>query len=232
MSIRGRSSLRLPPYERLQPTGPVDWIGRYGHFGPSMLMRRRLRWAADVLREDMRRVLEIGFGSGVFQYELARRAGVSVGIDIHPHAARVRRQLEEDGVTSLLVRGDGSALPFGANVFDAVVLLSSLEFIPEPAACLRECCRVLRPHGRLVCIRPRQLALVDLGFRLLTGVDPETEFAGGRARVEAAAHATLGEAKRFLRPRGWPRSLAPYELLLYETPGGSPHAPAAVARLD
>lgn len=232
MRLWRQKKLRLPPYERLQSTGPVDWISRYGRFGPSMLMRRRLRWAADVLRDDMQRVLEIGFGSGVFQYELSRRSDVSVGIDIHPHAARVCRQLEDDGVTSVLVCGDGAALPFRSNVFDAVVILSSLEFVTDPAACLHECCRVLRAPGRLVCVRPRQMPLADLGFRLLTGVDPETEFAGGRARVEAAIRNTLGEAKRHLRPRGWPRLMAPYELLLYDSPSGAPHATPAVARCD
>lgn len=216
---RVRYKPRAPVYAHLQPTGPVDWIGRYGRCGPAILLRRRLRWAANALPADIGRVLEIGYGSGVFQYELSRRARASIGIDVHPHAARVRRQLQEDGVATSFVRGDGAELPFRSGSFDAVVILSSLEFIPDPESCLYECRRVLGPRGRLVCVRPRQLRLADLVFRVLTGVDPEAEFSGGRARAEAASRTALRDAKRYLRPWGWPRLMAPYELLLYDAVG-------------
>jgi ubiquinone/menaquinone biosynthesis C-methylase UbiE len=217
-----RQPLRFPRRRRLEATSAVDWISRYDHFGPGMLMRRRLQWAADLLPQHMERVLEIGFGSGVFQYELAGRARLSVGLDVHPNAARVRRQLQEDGISCALLRGDGARLPFASKAFDAVVILSSLEFVAEPGPCLAECRRVLRDGGRLVCVRPRHLPWIDRMFSLLMGRDPEMDFSGGRGRAEAAARVTLPEAQTQLRPAFWPGWLAPYEVLLFESRASQP----------
>ena len=45
-------------------------------------------------------------------------------------------------------------LPFVAAAFDAVVASSLLEYVDDPAAVLRECARVLRPGGAVLCTVP------------------------------------------------------------------------------
>jgi SAM-dependent methyltransferase len=52
------------------------------------------------------------------------------------------------------VRADVQALPFGDDSFDAIKITEVLEHVPDTAAALRECCRVLRPGGRLVATAP------------------------------------------------------------------------------
>ena len=54
-------------------------------------------------------------------------------------AARPRAQAGID-----LVRGAGEALPFADRSFDFVTLITSLEFIPDPARAVREALRVAR----------------------------------------------------------------------------------------
>jgi SAM-dependent methyltransferase len=208
----------FPRKGRLPTTGPVDWIAQYHTPGIGFVLRRRLAWVAAALPPRVERVLEIGYGSGVFQYALARRAGLSVGLDVHPHAALVRATLAEDHVHPALLQGSGVALPFRDRTFDAIVVISALEFVPDPAACLRECRRILRPGGRLVCVRPRELRWADTIFRVLTGSDPEAEFTGGRARVEDAIRTEVPTASRLARPAALPRFLAPYELLVFDAP--------------
>lgn len=52
------------------------------------------------------------------------------------------------------VRADVQALPFRDEAFDAIKITEVLEHVPDTAAALRECHRVLRPGGRLVATAP------------------------------------------------------------------------------
>lgn len=210
--------MKFPRKGALLKTGPVDWIERYDKPGIGLVLRRRLAWVSRRLPAQCERVLEIGYGSGVLQYELVTRAKLSVGVDIHPHGAMVRARLRADGLSVQLVRGNGTTLPFASGTFDAVVLVSALEFIPEPALCLRECRRVVRPSGRVVCLIPRELAWADAIFRWLTGHDPEADFHGARHKVQAALATAAPDSVRLRRPRWLPPGLAPYELVIVEVP--------------
>jgi SAM-dependent methyltransferase len=217
-SLRVRPSARFPRKGWLPTTGPVDWIAQYHTPGIGFVLRRRLAWVAGQLPTSAGAVLEIGYGSGVFQYELARRTHRAVGIDVHDKGAVVRDQLRKDGIDVALLQASGVTLPFRDRSFDAVVVVSALEFMPDPGGCLAEARRVLHPGGRFVCLRPRELKWADAIFRALTGSSPEDEFAGGRARVQQAIATRAPDGRRLPRPRGVPRFLAPYELLVFDVP--------------
>ncbi len=211
--------LALPRPGHLPKTGPVDWIDRYHTPGIGFVLRQRLRWVLRALPDTrVGRALEIGCGSGVFQYELTARAAVSVGLDLHELLPTVHRKLAEDAIHPTLVRADGDALPFRDGVFDVVTIVSALEFVPDPAHCLRESRRVLRPNGRLVCLVPRQLRWADATFRFLTRRDPESEFKDARKRVMDAIAHVLPDASRQSRP-AWLGALAPYEVVSVEGSG-------------
>jgi ubiquinone/menaquinone biosynthesis C-methylase UbiE len=216
------SALHAPAHGRLTTTGPLDWIARYDARLLGAFLRRRFVWVAAALPPRLGRVLEIGYGSGFFQYELARRSELSVALDIHPHGATVAARLHEDGVPARLLRADADVLPLRDGAVDAVVIVSALEFVPDPAACLRECRRVLRPGGWLVCVRPRALPWADVLCRWVLGIDPEATFRGGRDRVDLALRACAPTARRHPRPAGLPRAIAPYELVVMREPGTAP----------
>jgi SAM-dependent methyltransferase len=88
------------------------------------------------------RLLEIGCGTGIFLGVL-HQAGFDVaGLDASPamlEAARTRM-----GALADLHLGDAQHLPFDDNEFDFAVLLTVLEFCPDPGLALREAARVAR----------------------------------------------------------------------------------------
>ncbi len=209
--------MRWPPPDYLEPTGDVDAIELYDRFGVGWVLRRRLHWLASMLGpEPAGRILEVGYGSGVFQYELASRGRLSVGLDLHPFGARVRRQLAAGGVTSRLACGDAGRLPFAGASFDRVVIASVLEFVPDPARCLREGLRVLAPGGRLLLLTPRRLWWADRLWDALSGWSAESDFHSGRDRVQAAIVQELATARRLARPSWLPRFLAPSEIVVWD----------------
>jgi SAM-dependent methyltransferase len=214
------NALLLPPRGHLRATGSVDYIDRYYRGVLGLALRERLRWVRAVLpREGCARLLEIGYGSGVFFYEAARHADRVFGVDIHPWAGDVRRRCAADGVRVTTIQGDGCVLPFAASSIDVIVMISVLEFTDDPVHCLRESLRVLRPGGRIVAVTPRIHAWSDALWGAFAGTDPEAEFRGGRQRVERAlvdAERRLGGVviERYPRPRPLPRALAPYELVV------------------
>jgi len=177
------------------------------------VLRERLRRVEAALpRTPVDTILEIGYGSGVFLYTLARHARLLFGIDIHAHGGAVRDRLNANDIDLSAARGSGMELPFRDASFDAVVIVSALEFMDDPGACLGESLRVTRAGGRVVCVTPRVLSWADAVYRVFTGIDPESDFRGGRQRVQRAL-AWL-DADRRPRPFPFPRLLAPYELVL------------------
>jgi SAM-dependent methyltransferase len=93
------------------------------------------------------RVLDIGCHQGEFLDFLAGRIDSSVGMDplAKPRAGKGFRIITE------VFR---EPLPFADRSFDAVVLLATLEHIPDKTVLARECWRMLRPGGRLIITVP------------------------------------------------------------------------------
>jgi SAM-dependent methyltransferase len=212
-------SVELPARGHLRRTSEVDFVDHYYEGGMGWVLRERLRWVEAALpRTPVDAILEIGYGSGVFMYTLERHARALYGVDIHAHGGAVRDRMVEHDIDLSAARGSGMALPFRDASFDAVVIVSALEFMDDPGACLAESLRVTRPEGRVVCVTPRVLPWADAVYRVLSGVDPESDFRGGRQRVQRALARLT--ADRRPRPVPFPRFLAPYELVVLR-PGRS-----------
>jgi SAM-dependent methyltransferase len=208
------TDLHLPPRGRLLPTGPVDFVEQYYSGSVGWMLRQRLRWVRDALPIGCESVLEIGYGSGVFLYELARHARLVVGVDIHPYGSAVRDRCAQDGLSVAVTQASGMALPFADGSFDAVVIVSALEFMPDPAACLRESARITRAGGRVIAVTPCMHPWADAVWRVLSGVDPEIDFQGGRERVARALSDPSLVVAHHARPWPLPDRVAPYDLIV------------------
>jgi ubiquinone/menaquinone biosynthesis C-methylase UbiE len=117
------------------------------------ITRDRLR---EVLRPEAgERILEIGPGTGYYTLDLAGWVAPSGTVDIFDIQQEMldhtMERARERGLENVAPeQGDAASLPYDADSFDAVVLVTVLGEIPEGDIALREIRRVLRPGGRLV----------------------------------------------------------------------------------
>jgi SAM-dependent methyltransferase len=194
-------AIHLLRRDLLVRTGPVDhadWSYR-GVLG--WLIRRRYHMVLRLMGTDhFARLLEVGYGSGVFLPELVRHADEVAGVDIHDKLGEVARALDMDGVKARLTHCVGERLPFEDASFDAIVALSVLEFVDDMERTARELSRVLAPGGSLFVITPGKSALVDLGLRVLTGRSAQSDFGDRRERVIPALERTFQVTRRIQFP--------------------------------
>ncbi|HEY1503152.1 MAG TPA: class I SAM-dependent methyltransferase [Stellaceae bacterium] len=94
------------------------------------------------------RWLDVGCGNGAFTGVLIARcapAAVS-GIDPSEGQLSYARTRAGTGVAEFRV-GDGQALPYADQSFDAATMALAVSFIPDPLKAAREMLRVVKPNG-------------------------------------------------------------------------------------
>ena len=124
---------------------PVSWVVSMGRW------RAWQRTALDWLPPGGR-VLEVGSGPGHLLADLARAGYQPTGLDLSRSMLRqARRRQARQGLAGSLCRGDASALPFGPDTFDAIVVTFPTPYVYE-AAWIRQAKRVLKDRGRLVVV--------------------------------------------------------------------------------
>jgi ubiquinone/menaquinone biosynthesis C-methylase UbiE len=183
-----RSELAIPPRDavpRVDPADPIDW---YYRPVTSALYRGRLRLATRMLGAGpYDHLVEIGYGSGVFLPELARRGRRVSAIDIHPNGPAVKEMLERLDVDVRLLDASLYELPFGDEECDGLVCLSVLEHLTDLDRALVSFRRVLRPGGVAVLGFPVRNVVTDTFFRI----------AGFRAReIHPSSHRDVIAATR------------------------------------
>ena len=148
-------------YIARQFSRPTGLLGRVIGRGMARHNEREARWTVELLAiEPDARVLEIGFGPGVaIQYAAERttRGHVS-GIDCSEGMLQMARKRNASQLANGLVdltKADVQSLPYPSDSFDRAFAIHCIYFWRDPAACLREIRRVLRPDGLVaITIRP------------------------------------------------------------------------------
>jgi SAM-dependent methyltransferase len=164
------------------------------------------------------RVLDLASGRGVSALAVSRAFQCNVvGLEFGAAAIKEARQAAEDSPAesrAAFVRGDAERLPFGDEVFDAVLCECSMSIFPDKPHTTREVARALRPGGRFgmsdVTIEPSVLPpelrgdignilcltgaltvdgyirlLEDAGFELVETLDASSEITAILDDVEA-----------------------------------------------
>lgn len=111
----------------------------------------RLRWIDDHARLKGKAVLDVGCGGGLLAEGMASMGAKVTGIDLGEKALGVARlHLLESGqqVNYRHVAVEDLAAESPAS-FDTVTCLEMLEHVPDPAAVIAACARLVRPGGQV-----------------------------------------------------------------------------------
>lgn len=176
--------LKLLPAELLIRTNEVDHAD--WNYRPLLrhIQRRRFELAFSLIGvKHYDKILEIGYGSGIFMPSLAEVCNTLHGIDVHQYPGEVSSVLLKQGIASTLVSGSASEMPYDDDMFDLVISVSTFEFIEDKRNACREITRVLKKEGQFIVITPAQSKLLDFGFNLLTKEDARKDFGNERQEV-------------------------------------------------
>jgi len=128
------------------------WWDPAGEFRPlHEINPLRLDWIARHASLEGAAVLDVGCGGGILAEAMARRGAKVTGIDLSEKALKVAQLhlLEsklEVQYESISVEDYGAA---HAGKFDVVTCMELLEHVPEPAAMVAACARLVRPGGQV-----------------------------------------------------------------------------------
>jgi len=167
--------------------------------------RQRYRLVVELLRgRSIGKILEVGYGSGIFLPELARHAREVFAADVHSHGVDVTHALDHAGVYATLVEAPAEKLPFAAGTFDAVVAVSTFEFVSDVGLAIDEIARVLAPGGCAIVVTPGTSPLLDFALRIATGEDAKRDFGDRREAIVTTLtkHMQLDRMATFPLPAG------------------------------
>ena len=155
-------------------------------------------------------ILDLGTGPGYLPIEMAKSAPKIrvVGVDLNLGLIRrARRNARHAGVSDRVrfETGHAAGLRFADRSFDMVCSTGMLHMVKDPAAVLRECCRVLKPGGEAWIFDPAQVAsgvdrdrylasltpvekLIFRCFPLYTRINPPNRY--DRRQIDAMVTAT------------------------------------------
>jgi len=134
--------------------------------------KKRLKMALNFFSETTyKRLLEIGFGSGIFLKELKTRCEYLYGIDTHNKVEAVRNMLKLEGVDAKVIYASITDIPYEEDYFDGIVCVSVLEHIRNLNQAMKEVKRVLKGKGDLILGFPIDNHFTDfllkIGYKFL-----------------------------------------------------------------
>jgi len=214
---------RLPPEGSLRPNNPVaDPLPYYYKPLTGRIFVARIDTGLRLLDglPRFRRLLEIGYGSGLLMPSLAACTDALYGADLEREPAGLRDALAKLGVTPRELRqADARALPWEDGFFDGVVAFSIFEHLRdnELRAALGEVARVLAPGGHLLVGCPAVHKAMNAAFSAIGFRNIEAYHFSSLADVARNASARFDLVRRAALPSLFDRApigWAPYGALL------------------
>ena len=159
----------------LSDTVPHDYFPRRDHALSRLsqrkdirpILRDRFMYMLDVignnLRDDSRKIIDIGCNTGIFSNSLSRLGYHVTGIDINRKHLDIANQNKPKDEHIDFKYGDATHLFHHDNSFDSANITEVLEHVPDYMKVLNEAMRVVTPDGRIYVSVPRDNLIYDPG---------------------------------------------------------------------
>lgn len=125
-------------------------------------MSRALSWiGAFAVNRDLQ-ILDAGCGAGILVHEAVNKGYKIIGMDYsYSMLKNAKGPLNHEGDACLkLCQGDVESLPYTDSIFDAVISLGVIPFLPSENKAINEFNRVLKPDGILILSIVNRASLV------------------------------------------------------------------------
>ena len=129
--------------------GYERWAHSYDE-SPNPVLAREERYIEPLIADVQgKNLLDLACGTGRWlQKALARGVDCGVGVDCSDAMLQVART--KPSVQARLIRADCLSLPFPSRCFDLLICSFALAHIADLLKMLRECARVMKPHGEVI----------------------------------------------------------------------------------
>ena len=184
------------------------WFGRHPsvYEVASLFIAPLRRYAARIAGRSPGRIIDIATGTGANAVQLAKLGHSVIGVDLDREMLAKAQKKRRAHLVLDFMHGDGTALPFEDDSFDAATISFAMHDVPPEigVGILREARRVVRPKGRIHIIDYNDLGS-SFGARLLYRVARFYEspnyfgfVRGGVVRYLEAAGLTVDRKRHFL----------------------------------
>src|SRR3989338_1575296 len=104
-----------------------------------------------------KKILDIGFGSGLYSVAFARAGAETHGLEVNDVLFQIACENARDARVNIDFRVyDGTTFPFTDDFFDYVFSVSVIEHVSDARMMVREACRVLKPGGKFYLAFPNR----------------------------------------------------------------------------
>ena len=148
--------IKIPKKQNIQQTNPEDPTKRYYQPFLRHFYSKRLRLALNCLPEGEKyeKILDMGYGGGIFFLELHQRCKKLYGMDTFGEEGKekVRKMMAKEKIDAELITGSMTKTPFPDNFFDVVFCISALEHLEpeELETAIIEIKRITKENGLII----------------------------------------------------------------------------------
>lgn len=161
--------LVIPKKEMLIKTSIEDALEFYYKPIFSYVFRKRLKMCIKLLNGyKFDRMLDAGYGAGIFFFSLNKICKEMYGIDEHKKHKEIREKYKKYGLNLKLASGDIANLPYENEFFDGLVSISTLEHIKGLDIVISEFHRVLKKDNYLFAGFPVKNKITDTFYKIMT----------------------------------------------------------------